>query len=172
MERLRPDIYQKKISDIHFNLLKKSGIKLLLIDLDNTLLKYKNKEIEEDLKNLINTLKENFKIIIFSNGRTTKVKKVADTLEVEYISKAMKPLLINFKKVLTKYKVSPSEVAIIGDQMLTDVKGGNRIGITTILVEPLEEKESVFTKINRAREKKFILKMSAKGLFFKERYYE
>ena len=101
-----------------------------------------------------------------------KVKKIADSLDVPYVFLALKPLSKSFRKVLNQYKVTPNEVAIIGDQILTDVKGGNKVGITTVLVEPLSEKEALFTKINRSREISLMKKMGAKGLFIKERYYE
>ena len=74
--------------------------------------------------------------------------------------------------VFKEYKVDPCEVAIIGDQLLTDIKGGNKVGITTILLCPLAEEENFFSRMNRKREQKIFKKMGAKGLFFKERYYE
>ncbi len=162
MERLRPDIYKNKISDIDFEHLKKNGIKVLLIDMDNTILKYKEKNIDEEAKCMIENLKKDFQILLFSN----------ETISIPYVSLAFKPCKRKFFKVFKEYKVEPCEVAIIGDQLLTDVKGGNKAGITTILVSPLSEDENFFTRVNRRREKKIFKKMGAKGLFFKERYYE
>ena len=172
MEKLRPDIYQKNLTDIHFNQLKKAGIKILLFDVDNTILRYKEKEIDKNIIDLIKAIKTQFTVVLFSNGNKRKVGRVAEILEVPYISNSLKPLSRNFKKVFIKYKVTPNEVAIIGDQILTDIKGGNNVGITTILIEPLSEKESPFTKINRSRENTLMRRMGAKGLFIKERYYE
>lgn len=172
MERLRPDIYQKRLTDIHYNRLKEAGVKIILFDVDNTLLKYKEKNLDKKLEDLIKALKTQFTIILFSNGMKKKVSKVAEILDVPYVSLALKPGTKKLKKILDKYKVAPNEVAIIGDQLLTDIKGGNKVGITTILVEPLSKKESIFTKINRSREENIMTKMGAKGLFIKERYYE
>lgn len=172
MEKLRPDIYQKSILDIHFNLLKEEGIKVLLLDMDNTILKYKTSEIEKTIMQLIKALKTQFKVILFSNSPRFKVKKIAKQLDVPFIGLALKPSKRGFKKVFKKYKVLPEEVAIIGDQLFTDIKGGNKVDITTILVDPLDEKEGFFTTFNRMKEKRIMKKMGAKGMFFKGRYYE
>lgn len=172
MEKLRPDIYQKSILDIHFNLLKEEGIKVLLLDMDNTILKYKEKEVNEKICQLIHALKTQFQVVLFSNSPYMKVKKIASSLDIPFISCAFKPNKKGFKKVFKKYKVLPEEVAIIGDQLYTDIKGGNKVDITTILVDPLEKKEGFFTKFNRMKEKHSMQKMGSKGIFFKGRYYE
>lgn len=172
MEKFRPDIYQHSMKDIHFNKLKDAGIQVLLIDVDNTILKYKKLELEEDLNKLLLALKSQFTVILFSNGSHAKVKRIASTLDIPFIARAMKPLQIGFKKILKRYKVDPAFVAIIGDQLLTDIRGGNHAEVTTILVDPLSSEEMFYTKMQRKRENRIIKKMSASGLFFKERYYE
>jgi HAD superfamily phosphatase (TIGR01668 family) len=172
MEKLRPDIYQKSLEDIHFNYLKDTGIKVILLDMDNTILKYGEKEIEENILKCIQTIKSEFTLVLFSNSSLARVKKIGEDLDIPYISFAFKPSKRGFKKVFKKYKVEPEEVAIIGDQLFTDIKGGNKVGITTILVDPLNEEDGMFTKVNRKREKRTLQKMGAAGLFFKERYYE
>ncbi len=172
MEKLRPDIYKNKMSDINFERLKENGIKLLLIDMDNTVLKYKEPCIDVEVRKTIEDLKNSFQILLFSNGSKHRVKQISETISVPYVSSAFKPCKRKFLKLFKEYKIEPCEVAIIGDQLLTDIKGGNRVGITTILLCPLSEEENFFSRINRKREKKIFKKMGAKGLFFKERYYE
>lgn len=172
MEKLRPDIYKKKMGDINFERLKENGIQLLLIDMDNTVLKYKEQCIEVEVRKIIEELKKSFQILLFSNSPKHRVKQISETISVPYISSAFKPCKRKFLKLFKEYKVEPCEVAIIGDQLLTDIKGGNKVGITTILLCPLSEEENFFSKINRKREQKIFKKMGAKGLFFKERYYE
>lgn len=172
MEKLRPDIYKNKIDDINFKHLKENGIKLLLIDMDNTVLKYKEQSIDLEVKETIEELKKSFQVLLFSNGSKHRVKTISETISVPYVSSALKPCKRKFLKVFKEYKVDPCEVAIIGDQLLTDIKGGNKVGITTILLCPLAEEENFFSRMNRKREQKIFKKMGAKGLFFKERYYE
>ncbi len=172
MERVRPDIYQNKITDIHFDSLKEKGIRLILIDMDNTILKNKEQDIHFEIKEKIEFLKEHFKVILFSNGPKNRVKKIGESLKIPFVFLAFKPCKRSFLKVLKEYKVEPCEVAIIGDQLLTDIKGGNKVGITTILVSPLASDTNFLTRIHRKREEAIFRKMSKKGLFYKERYYE
>ena len=79
---------------------------------------------------------------------------------------------IQFGAVLSDYKYSLSEVAIIGDQIMTDIYGGNNMGIFTVLVNPISNKEPIGTKINRVFEKIIIKKMKKKGIFDRNKYYE
>ena len=73
---------------------------------------------------------------------------------------------------MKKYELKDSELAIIGDQFLTDIIGGNKVGITTILVNPIGLKDFFFTKINRIREKRIMDKLGKNLLFVKGRYYD
>lgn len=172
MEKKRPDIYQNTIEDIPFAILKENGIKLLLVDIDNTLLRYKEQQVEQRIEESVKKWKRDFQIVLFSNGSKKRVKKVAEQLRVPFVACALKPWRRNFLKVLKEWKVEPCEAAIIGDQLLTDIKGGNRVGITTILINPLSNKDAFLTSMNRKREERAFKKMSAKGIFFKGRYYE
>ena len=74
--------------------------------------------------------------------------------------------------VLREYKHEENEVAIIGDQLLTDIVGGNKVGIVTILVNPISTKDGFFTKWNRHKEDKIIKKLRDRDLFTKGKYYE
>ena len=65
-----------------------------------------------------------------------------------------------------------SEVAIIGDQLMTDVKVGNTVGITTILVNPISEKDFFLTRFNRFLERKKMKELTSKNLFYKGRFYD
>jgi HAD superfamily phosphatase (TIGR01668 family) len=166
-------MYQKSIYTIDYNKLKANGIKCILIDLDNTLvptsLDYPTKNNIE----LINELKEmGFKIILFSNSPKKRVKPFKDELQVDASASSMKPLKRKFLKVLNEYKYEQNEVAIIGDQILTDILGGNKVGITTILVNPVSSKDLLFTSLNRYLENRIINKLSKNNLFTKGKYYE
>ena len=97
--------------------------------------------------------------MIFSNSiKPNKVKRICSDLDIEYIYFALKPLPFKFNKVLKKYNLNKNDIAIIGDQLLTDVRGGNRVGIMTILVKPVSEYDAVFTRLNRIIEKKIMSK--------------
>ena len=171
MEIYVPDCYQESILKVNYELLKSKGIKCLLIDMDNTILLYKNKECSDEIKELFNKLKNDFKVIIFSNSPKKKVKNIADSLGLEYVSRTFKPNPKKFIELFNEYKLNETEVAIIGDQILTDVKGGNNVGITTVLVNPLSKKEMFVTKMFRKKEKRILKKLCKKNLFM-GRFYD
>ena len=173
MEKYIPDIYQKSIYTINYQKLWNQGIKCLLFDLDNTLVFPSVKEPTEEVKELFNKLKKmGFKVIIFSNSPKSRVKAFKEGLEVDCSASSRKPRPNKFYLVLSKYNFTINELAIIGDQILTDVLGGNRVGILTILVDPLTKRDMIWTKFNRIIEKRVIKKLSKKSILIKGKYYE
>lgn len=173
MEKYIPDIYQKSIYNVDYKKLYNCGIRCVLFDLDNTLAPINIKEPPKKVKELFDDLKEQgFKVIIFSNSHKARIKPFKENLNVDSCAFAFKPFKYKFIKVLTTYNFKQSEVVIIGDQMLTDIVGGNNVGITTILINPISNKDFVFTKFNRLREKYIMRKLRNNNLFVKGRYYE
>lgn len=173
MEKFRPDIYQKSIYQINYENLKEKGIKCLLFDLDNTIIAYDRVKVSKELKELFIHLKElKFKVIIMSNSSKRRLLKLKEQLHVPIIYRAMKPFNINFVRVFKQYRYSQTDVAIIGDQLMTDIKGGNNVGIMTILVDPIKESDAFITKFNRYREHRKLEKLGANGMLLKGRYYE
>lgn len=173
MEKYIPDIYQKSIYAINYQKLLNQGIKCLLFDLDNTLVPPSIKEPNDKLKELFDELKKmGFKLIIFSNSPKKRLKPFKDILEVDCSASSKKPSKKKFLLVLSEYNFLINEVAIIGDQILTDVLGGNKVGILTILVNPVSKKDLLITKFNRIIEKRIIKKLSKKSLFIRGKYYE
>jgi len=173
MEKYIPDIYQKSIYSINYDALYSRGIRCLLIDLDNTIAPITVKEPNKKTKELFDMLKmKGFKVIIFSNSPRPRVKPFKDILDVDCCANAGKPFKKKYKKILEEYKLAVASVACIGDQLLTDIKGGNKMGLTTILVNPIGAKERFVTKLNRYFEKKIFHKLRANDLFTKGKYYE
>ena len=173
MEKFVPDIYQKSIYTINYQKLWNQGIKCLLFDLDNTLVPPSIKEPTTELKELFNDLKQmGFKLIIFSNSPKKRLKPFKEGLEVDCSASSKKPFQKKFLLVLSQYNYLVNEVAIIGDQILTDVLGGNKAGILTILVNPISKKDPIYTKFGRFIEKRIIKRLSKKSLFIKGKYYE
>ena len=161
-------MYQKSILDIDYEKLKKKGIRLLIFDLDNTILKMGDDLPEECIIDLFKNLNKEFKIVIASNNIQRKVKKIAEYLNCDYLYSMMKPT-IKIKKFLDKrYNLDSSKVAIIGDQIVTDIFVGNRLKLYTILVDPLSEKDFKITFFNRWLEKKIMKRINLK----KGEYYE
>lgn len=160
LNRFYPTYMFDKVEDIPYELIKKENIKLIMMDMDNTLIdakkKYKNslKHWIDDVSNL------NVKMCILSNSPFgDKVKKIAKELNIEYNYNAGKPLLKGFKRVIEKSKLPKENILMIGDQIFTDVWGGNRIGVKTVLVTPINKKESFFTKVKRPLERLILKKI-------------
>ena len=143
-----PKMYQKNIFTINYNILKEKGIELLIFDLDNTIGHIHEDKINEETFNFLTNLKKSFKIVIASNSPKKRVSKFLLDSNLDYFSFCFKPSLISFKKIKRKYKIPYEKTAIIGDQILTDIFGGNRLGLYTILVDPISIDFKV-TKFNR-----------------------
>lgn len=173
MEKYVPDMYQKSIYSINYQNIFECGIKCLLFDLDNTIAPIGIHEPTKKTKDLFKRLKEKgFKLVIFSNSGKKRLKPFKEILDVDCCASAMKPFSGSFFKVLKEYDLDVSEVAIIGDQILTDIVGGNTVGITTILINPVSTNDQLFTKFNRVIERRIINRLSKRNLFFKGKYYE
>lgn len=171
MEKYVPDMYQQNIFKVNYTLLKNKGIKCLLFDLDNTIIPYNVKDVNNELKQLFDQLKNDFKVLIFSNSPVKRVNQVAKALEIDCIGKAQKPSLKGFLRVFKEYKFSETEVAIIGDQLFTDIMGGNKIGITTVLVNPISSYDPMWTKPARYMERIIKEKLRKRNLF-NGRFYD
>jgi HAD superfamily phosphatase (TIGR01668 family) len=140
---LRPDEIYESIDKVDFESLRDRGFKNIFIDLDNTLIGWRQWEIHDYVLDTVNKIKGmNFRVLIFSNAKKNRVQEAAKQLGIEeYIYSAKKPLLISFKKAIEKIGIKPCESVIIGDQLLTDVFGGKRAKFYTIwLMKPINEK--------------------------------
>lgn len=172
MDLFIPDIYQQSIYTINYKKLKKNGIKCLLFDLDNTIAPYNVTEPDTKVKDLFASLGNDFKIIIISNNTKNRLRPFKEKLNVDTAYNSKKPFKTKYKKILELYKFKDNEIACIGDQLLTDILGANRMGFTSILVNSITKQESFFTRINRFFEK-FILKaLAKKRILVSGEYYD
>ncbi|NLC96586.1 MAG: YqeG family HAD IIIA-type phosphatase [Erysipelotrichaceae bacterium] len=168
-----PNQYVKSYKDVDLLQLKKNNIKLFILDIDNTLVKSNSNKISEDAIRFVKQIKS-AKIIpvVISNNVENRVKKFTDILNVDYYSFALKPLKKSYKIILQKYNVDSNEVVIIGDQLLTDIIGGNIMNMHTILVDPISEKDNIFGSINRVAENTIFKYLEIKKLLKKGKYYD
>lgn len=174
MEKFVPDMYQKNIYAIDYEALKKRGIKCIIFDLDNTLVPPKSSTVTKKLAKHIDDLYDlGFKVIIMSNNYKKRIAPVKEKLRVDALAFSMKPLKSGYKKILKRYRYDVSEIIMIGDQILTDIYGGNKVGITTLLVNPVSTHDDItWTKVNRVLERYIMKKLTKRGLFEKGKYYE
>ena len=173
MDILIPDMYQKSIYSINYEKLYNCGIRCLLFDLDNTCVPYVEKVPSKKLIDLFDYLKDmGFKVILFSNATKKRLEVFKNTLVVDCSYSSRKPSKRKFLKVLKMYNFDLSEVAIIGDQLFTDILGGNRVGIKTILVNPMSKKDMPLTLIFRILERGQFKKFKKRGILKLGEYYE
>ena len=156
MKKFKPEMYYKSIFDINYDLLKEKGIKVLIIDLDNTIVLVDEDEPNKKVVELFNKLNKDFKVFIASNNEEDRVKNIGKKLDVHAFYKVSKPSKKIKKLLLNKYSVNMNEVAIIVDQIVTDIFMGNRLHMVTILVDPMANKDLRITYFNRWLERRIL----------------
>lgn len=152
----------KTVFDINYNKLYESGKRIILIDIDNTLISYDEYLPTDELIDLFKEIKEiGFKIIFISNNRHLRISRFANIIGVSYVHNAWKPFKKGYKRALKiGMEKDPKKYISIGDQLMTDVLGSNRMGIDAILVKALKKKsEKWYTKINRKVENRILKKI-------------
>lgn len=167
-----PNMYQKRIQDINYKKLKKLGIKCLIFDLDNTIALIDQHKITDDAKKLLVDLKKDFIVVIISNNVKKRVKPYADELECDFVANASKPLSKGYRKIKKKYNLKSKEMCMIGDQIVTDIYGGNRFNMFTVLVDSMGKKDLKITSLNRFIESKILKKYEKENIMKKGVYYE
>jgi len=153
MEILYPRIYVNSLLDIPLERLKELKIKAFILDLDNTVTEWNSSTVKKEIVEWFEKIKqEDFKACILSNNGEKRILSVSESLGIPYIPRAQKPRRGAFYRAISLMGVDPEETAVIGDQIFTDVLGGNRAGLFTILVVPINRKEFLGTKISRSFE--------------------
>ena len=147
---LYPKAHFKKVEEITIQFLQKNKIKALILDIDNTLIDY-NKNLSESVVQWAKELKgQGVKLYILSNSNDKqKVENVSNKLNISYEYFAKKPLKSGFLKVQKILKEKTESIGVVGDQIFTDVIGGNRCKMFTILVDPINEKDYWYTAWKR-----------------------
>ena len=166
LERFVPDCRVASFDDIDPSQLKNQGFKGVIADLDNTLVVAETGLATPELVRWLESLKKvGLQVMIVSNNRRRRVAQVADALNLPYISRARKPASWAFRQALGQLKLTPDETVMVGDQLLTDVFGGKRLGLYTILVQPISPVEKWTTRVNRWLEKGIILLLKRQGRY-------
>ncbi|KMM37600.1 YqeG family HAD IIIA-type phosphatase [Guptibacillus hwajinpoensis] len=159
-----PNEHVQDIFQISPKLLKDRGVKGIITDLDNTLVEWDRADATPELTKWFKQMRdEGILVTIVSNNNRTRVEKFASPVEVPYIYEARKPMTKAFRKALKDMKLEANDAVVIGDQIFTDVVGGNRMGLHTILVVPVASTDGFFTRFNRRMESVFLAWMKRKG---------
>lgn len=155
LSKFIPRLQISSIYDIDLHAMREQGYKGIITDLDNTLAGAREPQATPELLEWLEQLKQfGFDVVIVSNNHRPRVEKFAEPLGIPYLYRAKKPINAPFRKALELLKLPANEVMMIGDQLLTDVFGGNRMGLYTILVNPISRQdEGLTTRCNRQMEK-------------------
>lgn len=164
LTKFLPNEHVKTVFDIKPEQLKEQGIKGIITDLDNTLVAWDVADATPEIIEWFKTMENHgISIMIISNNKSERVKIFSEPLGTPYVFSARKPLRRAFKKAATEMGLNKNEIVVVGDQLLTDVFGGNLAGFYTILVVPIVQTDARITKINRAIERRILNYFRKKG---------
>ncbi len=163
---LLPNEFVSSVFEITPEKLNELGIKGIITDLDNTLVEWDRADATEDLVAWFNMMREaGIKIIIASNNNEERVRKFAEPHGIPFIYRAKKPLGGAYYAALVQLRLRRNEVAMLGDQLLTDIMGAKRQKLYTFLVRPVADSDSLVTKFNRFVERRVYNDLKRKGQY-------
>jgi HAD superfamily phosphatase (TIGR01668 family) len=143
--RLKPTYIVERVTDINLEDLKDDNIKGLIFDLDNTIMPPNSSAFPEDIAEWLEKVKEDFCIAILSNNPDAQyVRDAGEKLGCIAYYKANKPRRKAAFQALKEMDLIPSQVVMVGDRPLTDIWVGQRLGVTTILVDPIMKKQEIW----------------------------
>jgi HAD superfamily phosphatase (TIGR01668 family) len=162
---LRPREYHSTIFDIDLDKLRQQGFRAMILDLDNTLVRWNHPDPSPALLAWLAQVKQKgFAACIVSNNSGPRVRDFAAKLGIPFVPKATKPRRKGFRAAMALLGVTPQETVVVGDQIFTDVLGGNRAGAYTILVVPIDPREFIFTRVVRRLERRVLRHLERRGL--------
>ena len=156
---IKPDYNLKNVYEINFDVLKSSGIKCIMFDLDSTVMISKSGAFLPETLEWFNTFTKFFHVAIISNNTSKEyIDNASRIAPCEVIGMAKKPNPKVMEQYLKRIGVSPSESVMVGDRPLTDILAGKRLGCKTILVGSINPNENLATKLVRLLERSVIKK--------------
>lgn len=127
------------ITDIDLALLAQDGVRGIILDLDSTLLAPRSGVLTEPCADWLRRAQDSFKVAVVSNNKNERyLDQVRKIIDIPILGRAAKPSRRGFLKMLETFELKAHEVVVVGDRPLTDVWGGQRAGMKTILVWPLK----------------------------------
>lgn len=149
----QPKWHLKSVLEIDENFIKENHLRGFILDLDNTLSMHGSPAAEYGVTDWLKKMKAlGMKMTVVSNNTKKRVEPLARDLGLDYISFGCKPLTIGITKALKQMHLPKKSVALVGDQIFTDVLGGNLKGVPTVLVEPFHLENTFTFKLKRKLE--------------------
>ena len=157
MKKLLPDYLVANVSKLDENFYKSHNIEAAFFDIDNTLVAHTEPEPPQNVLDYFKFLDSiGIKYGIVSNNSIERVESFCKNLGVPYYGKALKPRKKYLKKVLAKLNVKPQNAVLVGDQIFTDIYGGNRMKMLSVMVTAVGEDETGFVSFKRKLEKRIL----------------
>lgn len=157
MKIFNATIYHRRITEITVEELQQNGITALMLDVDNTLSTHHGTVLVRGLRQWLEMIQlGGIKLIVVSNSKHKRIAPFAKKVDLDFVSLACKPLPFGYKKAIKRIGCTAGEVAIVGDQLFTDILGANAIGIKSILVRPVKLETGWSFKVRRYFEKKIL----------------
>ncbi len=154
---IKPDFLLDNIYCLTDDFLNQNDIKGIIFDIDNTLVGFTVEKPDEKVLNFLNYLKQKgIRIAIASNNNQIRVSKFCEGLDIPFIWRACKPLPFSLLKISRQMQLKCKNIALVGDQVFTDVWGANLCAMTSVMVDIIDTKETLLFKIKRALEKPII----------------
>ena len=154
LKKLKPNFIYNNIFEIKPEIFISKNIKAVIFDIDDTLVANDVKEPTYEVIKYFDKLQEKgIKISIISNGKKERVELFNKKLGFYATYRALKPRKGPIKKALSYFGTKAENTALVGDQLFTDIYGGNRMGLTTFLVTPIKNDETKFIVFKRKLEK-------------------
>lgn len=154
-ELFRPTFQAESLDSIPVEKLKRNGIKGLIIDLDNTMTPWNDLEVGPKVAEWFKKVQAaGIQACVVSNNKhKQRVAVVAEHLGIPFVFRATKPRRKAFRAGMEILGTGASDTAVIGDQLFTDILGGNRLKLYTILVLPISDREFIGTRFLRQMER-------------------
>lgn len=141
MSLLQPDlVLEDRVLKLTPALLNQFGLRGLVLDVDDTIVSTKERDLSPDFLTWLTEIKQVVQVSLVSNNISrTRISRIANSLDLPYAFGAAKPSRRKLRPVVTQMALPFDQVAMVGDRIFTDVLAGNRLGMFTILVEPVSK---------------------------------
>lgn len=120
------------------DVLKQHGLKGLVLDVDETLVPFRAAQVSEELLPWVEEVRQVASLWLVSNNISeARIRRIGKALELPYISGAGKPSRRKVRRAVEAMGLPVEQIGMVGDRLFTDVLAGNRLGLFTVLVEPM-----------------------------------
>ena len=153
---LLPKIIVPALTDVTEELLSSRGVQLLMLDFDNTIVPYTTSIPTEKMQLWLESMsKSDIQLCVVSNSRKDRVKVFCEKFHIPCITHANKPFSRGIRACLARFDMAPEKCALVGDQIFTDTLGANCTGVTSILVQAIDN-HNIWLKLRHVAELPFI----------------